>query len=209
VTTRTIRRFAAAVLALVCALSMAACTKSTPTSHTSVVTNTQTITQSPSSIGPTGPVSTGTISEKKVSTCPYVSLDEAKADAGMRLDKIVTLLQDGKVVGCRFYPAVFKTENLPPTTQLAVEILIQQYASPDAAHNAFITIAEAGTNYQQEDVASGNTGLCYQTTVWAHDAGKDWACTFSKGSTVVVIRTVVTSPALNVVEIAKAVYPKV
>ena len=207
-TTRTLRRSAAALLAVACALTVAACTKSTPTSHTSIVTNTQTITRTPS-IGPTGPVSTGQITEKRVSSCPYVSLDEAKADAGMRLEKIVTLIQDGKVVGCRFYPAVFKTENLPPTTQLAVEILAQQYASADAAHNAFITIAEAGTNYQQEEIATGVTGLCYQTTVWTHDAGKDWACSFNKGATVVVIRTVVTSPALNVVEIAKAVYPKV
>ncbi len=192
-TTRTLRRSAAAVLAVACALTVAACTKSTPTSHTSIVTNTKTITRTPST-GPTGPVSTGQITEKRVSSCPYVSLDEAKADAGMRLDKIVTLIQDGKVVGCRFYPA---------------EILAQQYANADAAHNAFVTIAEAGTNFQQEEIATGVTGLCYQTTVWAHDAGKDWACSYNKGATVVVIRTVVTSPALNVVEIAKAVYPKV
>src|SRR5205085_9759630 len=106
---------------------------------------------------------------------------------------------------CRFYPAVFKSEHLPPPSQVAIEVLVSQYASPSTARDAFIRVATAGTNYQQDDVATGVKGLCYQTTLWSPDKGKDWACTFSKGSKVVVIRTVVTDPAFNVVQIAKAV----
>jgi len=128
-------------------------------------------------------------------------------------------MQSGKVVGCRFYPlehpadgcdqTCLSGEHLPPGTIPAVEILEMPYASPDAAHNAFVRIAEAGTNYQQDQIAAGNIGLCYQTTVWDKDNGTDWACTFSKGSAVIVIKSVVTDPALNVVEIAQAIYPKI
>jgi hypothetical protein len=207
VTARLIRRSAGALAALALIVTLAACTKSTPTEVTTS-TETQTTTTTPA-IGQTGSISVGKVTEKTVKTCPYLTADVAAGDAGMRLKRIVTLIQNKKVVGCRFYPDVFTSENLPPTSQLAIEILTSKYASDVNAHNAIVRIASAGTNPQQDEVATGNTGVCYQTTVWSKDNGKDWACTFSKGSTVVVIRTVVTSPALNVVGIAKAVYPKI
>lgn len=209
-TTRTIARTAGALLATAALLgSVAACTKSSGGGHVGVTTQTQTITTTPAG-GPTGPVRTGKLVEKKAGSCPLVSTDEAKDDVGMRLNKVATVTQDGVFAGCRFYPAVFQSEHLPPPSQVVVEILVSEYASARAAHNAFITIAEkAGTNFQQAEIATGNTGVCYQTTLWPDDKGKDWACNFSKGAKVVVIRTVVTSPALNVIQLAKAVYPKV
>lgn len=136
----------------------------------------------------------------------------------MRLDRITVQSSLGKVVGCRLYALEHPTsecdtsclagENLPPGSQPAIEIESTNYSSSPAARAAFIRIAKAGTALQQDKIASGNTGLCFQTDFWTKDAGKDWACTFSEGSTVVVIRTVVTSPALDVVELAQAVEPK-
>jgi len=208
VTTRIPARVAAALAALVFVVSLAACTKSSPKQQVSI-TSSAPVTTPSRSIDQTGAVSVGKITEKTVSTCPYLSFDDAKNDAGMRLSRIATLMQNGKVVGCRFFPAVFQSEKLPPTTQTVIEIVISTYANHTAANNAFIRIAEAGKNFQQEQVAAGNTGLCYETTLWSKDKGTDWACTFSKGSKVVVIRTVVNGSSFNVVQLAKAVYPKV
>lgn len=207
------------IVALALTGTVAACAKSGngPPGGTPTLTTTQTLTNTPSS-GPTGPVSTGAITEKTVSSCPYIGIDQTTSDAGIRLDRIATLVQGGKVVGCRFYPlehpnaqcdaTCLAGEKLPPGNVPGIEILASQYANAAAAHNAFITIAEKGTGVEQDVFATGNTGLCYKTAVWSDDDGMDVACTFSKGNTVVVIRTVVTGSTLNVVEIAKAVYPK-
>jgi len=208
VTARTLARVAAALAALAFVVSLAACTKSSPKQDTSSTSSSAPSTPT-RSIDQTGPVSVGNITEKTTSSCPYLSFDTAKNDAGMRLQRIATLHQNGKVVGCRFFPAVFTSEKLPPTSQVVIEIVVSEYANHTAANNAFIRIAEAGKNFQQEEVATGNTGLCYETTLWAKDQGTDWACTFSKGTKVVVIRTVVNGSSFNVVQLAKAVYPKV
>jgi hypothetical protein len=220
VSTRTVGRVTAALAALAVVLSLAACTKSTPGQHVTISTGANS-SQSSSipTIQQTGPISGGPVTEKTASTCPFLGFDTAKNDSGMRLDRIATLSQGGKVVGCRIYAlqhpnsqcdaTCLGNEHLPPASVPAIEILLSKYANTTNAHNAFIRIAEAGTNFQQTQIATGNTGLCYQTTLWSKDAGKDSACTFSKGTTVVVIRTVVVGSPLNVVEIAKAVYPKV
>ena len=201
------RLFLVALTATAALGALAGCTKSSPTV---VVTTNETVTHTGSpSLGPTDPVSTGKIVETRVSACPYLSITTAKGYAGMRLERITKLTQDGKTVGCRFYPAVFTTENLPPTSQLAIEILATKFASPVAANNALVHTVEQGTNPQTDKLTSSITAGCYQTVVWAKDPkGKDWACGFSKGVTMVVIRTVVNDPALNVVEIAKAIVGK-
>ena len=133
----------------------------------------------------------------------------------MRLDKITVLRSGGKVVGCRIYglqyPAdgcsqsCLDAENLPPGNQPALEITTQRYANATDAHNAFVRLAETGTSVQQAEVASGNTGLCFQTDFYAADKGKDWACTFSVGPTMVVVRTVIAQVAFSAIEVTKAV----
>ncbi|MCW2497901.1 hypothetical protein [Jatrophihabitans sp.] len=217
-TVRPLRRAAAAaLLALALAAALAACTPSNPTITTSS-TSTSIVKTTIPPTGNTGPVSTAKVTEKTASSCPYISLDAAHNDAGYRLERITRLSQDGKLVGCRFYPlehpnaqcdaVCLAGEKLPPGNVPGVDILSTKYTNANNASNAFIKLAEAGTDYQREEIAPGNTGLCFRTTVWTKDNGRDWACTFSKGATMVVIRTFVTDPALNVVEIAKAIYPK-
>lgn len=213
------RAFAAAVVTVMLLGSLSACTKSSPANVDSSSSASTASTNATPSIQATGPVSTGTITEKPVGSCPYISLGNAYSDGGMRLERITELIQAGATVGCRFYPlqhpnsecgaSCLAGEHLPPGNVPAIEIAISSYANATNAHNAFVRIAEQGTNYQQDVFAPGNTGLCYETTFWSHDHGTDWACTFSKGIKVVVIRTVVTGSALNVVALAKAIYPKV
>ena len=51
-------------------------------------------------------------------------------------------------------------------------------------------------------------GACYQDSFYPPDRGRDWACAFAIGTSVVLVRTVVTSPALNVIQVARAVLPE-
>ena len=217
-TVRSIRRAAVALLALTALTgALAACTKSNGPSSVQTSTIVSTVTHSASPVD-ANPLSTGAVTAKTVSACPYLSITSAKDNAGMRLDKITELIQDGKTVGCRFYPlahpnaqcgaSCFAGEHLPPGTQVAVQLQATKYASATAARNAFIILSRSGTNVQQEQITSSNTGLCFQINFWSHDNGKDWACAFSKGTTEVVIKTVVTDPAQNVVQIAQAIEPK-
>jgi hypothetical protein len=217
VTVRPIRRLVLAVLALAGIVgALAACTKGSPSAGpTKTIDSTITHSATP---GPTGPVSTAKVVSSVVGSCPYLAKQSAADQAGMRLDKITKLTQSGRTVGCRFYAlehpgdgcdaSCLAAEHLPPGNQPAIEIVSTKYASSTAARNAFILLAEKGSNYQQEQIRAGLKGLCYQTNFWAHDNGKDWACAFSVGATMVVIRTVVTDPALNVVEIASAIVGK-
>jgi hypothetical protein len=204
------------MLALLVTLSITGCTNSTPAQvTTSAVTST--VTSAPAT-GATGPVNVAPTTTAAAASCPLIDEQSAANDSGMRLDQITIQTSGAKVIGCRIYAlehanaqcdlSCLTAENLPPSNQPAVEIESMRYASATAARSAFIEIAKAGTAVQQDQIAAGNTGLCYQTDFWSKDAGKDWACTFSVGSTVVVIRTVVVSPAENVVEIARAVAPR-
>lgn len=196
------------------ALLLGACTSSgggsTPTAsasiHTRTVTGTRTV--SPS-IGPTAPVSTGPTKAATASKCPLLAQQSAANRVGMRLERITVLTSGGKTVGCRFYALqnspLHDSEHLPGPNQPAVEITTTRYASATAAHNAFVLIARRGSNPQQATIAKRNVGVCYQIDFYKKDKGKDWACAFSVGKIAIVVKTVVVSPALNVILVAKEV----
>ncbi len=202
------------MIAALAALWLAACTKSTapPVSAGTTVTVIQT---RPPSAGATAPVSTGPTTTKQVGSCPLLSTAEVASDVGQRLAKVTVQSSGAKIVGCTWYPLThansqcdetcLRGEHLPPGTQADVKISSSTYASARAARDAFIRLAERGTHIQQVQVAAKNTGLCFQTNFWAHDAGKDWTCTFAVGTRVVLINSVVTDQALNLVQVAQAV----
>ncbi len=128
----------------------------------------------------------------------------------MRLARITALTSGGATVGCRFYALqgspLSRSEHLPGPHQPALEILVSRYPSDLAAHNAFVRLDQAeGTNPQQASIVGQAPGLCFQTSFDAADKGKDWACAFSKGKLMVVLRTVVTKSALNVILVSRAV----
>jgi hypothetical protein len=112
------------------------------------------------------------------------------------------------VVGCRFYAlqnsALHDSEHLPGPKQPAVEITTQRYASATAAHNAFVLLAQHGTNPQQVDLGRV-VGVCFQNDFYAKDHGADWACAVNSGRTELVVRTVDTTGTFSTAAITRAV----
>jgi hypothetical protein len=212
------RRLAAVVLAS--AALVAGCTASgkgpAPTTSTQFETVTQTRPAPPPTAAP--PVSTGPTTAATAATCPLLDEQYAAATVGMRLDRVTVLTSDGKLVGCRIYAlqhpnaqcseTCLAKEDLPPGDQPAVEITSTRYPDATSARAAFIALAKKGKNIQQATIATGNVGLCFQTDFYPKDNGTDWACTYSLGTSLILVRTVVVSPALNAIEIAKAVAAK-
>jgi hypothetical protein len=126
----------------------------------------------------------------------------------MRLARSQVLLSGGRPTGCRFYAlqhsSLHASERLPGPDQPVVAVTSARYRSVDAARAALLRLARAGRNPQRAE-AAGAQGACYQTDFYPPDHGRDWACAFARGASVVLVRTVVTSPALNVIDVARAV----
>ena len=157
---------------------------------------------------PAGAINTGPTTAATAGSCPLIAKQTVADDVGMRLERITVLRSGGKVVGCRIYALqnspLHDTEHLPPANQPVIEIRLTTYKSAVAARNAFIKVAEQGTNPQQTTIGA-TTGVCFQTAFYSKDAGADWACGWSVGTTSVILRTVVTSPALNAILVARAI----
>jgi hypothetical protein len=197
---------------LLAAVLLGACTSNggTPIASapvpTRTVTHTRTTTPDPAAAAP---ISTGPTTVATAPRCPFLAQQSAANRVGMRLDRITVLTSAGRTVGCRFYALqnspLHDSEHLPGPHQPAVELTTTRYRSAAAAHNAFVLTARHGTNPQQADISLDNPGVCYQIDFYPRDNGKDWACAYSVGKTAVVVRTVVVSPALNVILVAREV----
>jgi hypothetical protein len=203
--TRAVR---AAPVAAAVAVLAAACTTDgggpAPSTRTRTVTATST-----TSAAPSGPIGTAPTRSVPARSCPLLDTRQAADHVGMRLARVTVLRSGGRVVGCRFYALqdspLSQSEHLPGPHQPVIEITTYRYPSELAAHNAFVRLAEKGTNPQTASIVGQAPGVCFQTDFYAKDAGKDWACAFSKGDTMVLVRTVVTSPALSAILVARAV----
>jgi hypothetical protein len=178
----------------------------TGTAPERVVTRTQTLTASPA----TGPVPAGETTVR-ATPCPLLKTSVAADAVGMRLARSEVLVNRGRVTGCRFYALqrspLHTSERLPGPDQPVLAVTSGRYRSADAARAELVTLAHAGRNPQRADV-EGAPGACYQDDFSPADGGRDWACAFAVGTTVVLVRTVVTSPALTVVQVARAVLPE-
>jgi hypothetical protein len=197
-------------LALALAL-LGACTSgagSPPSTAPSVRTQTVVHTKTPSP-APTAPIDTGPTKAATASKCPLLAQQTAADTIGMRLARITVLRSGGKVVGCRLYALqgspLAQSEHLPGPNQPAIEIETVRYPTMPAAHNAFVRLGEKGSNVQQAAIVGQGPGLCFQVRFYPKDNGKDWACAFNVANVLVVVRTVVTSPALSAILVARAV----
>ncbi len=129
-------------------------------------------------------------------SCPYISAP-AFADAeGDRVGR-VTLLRT-KPVGCRFY---FQYDS----SQLIGEITIVVFGTPTEAYNAMVLSAKGHPEVQSySDVADG--AVAFQTPLRGNPA---WQCVFARGRSVVTVRTQQPYPALNAVNLAREIAPKI
>jgi hypothetical protein len=130
---------------------------------------------------------------------------------GMRLGRLTVLRSAARTVGCRFYAlqGAFANEHLPGPNQPVVEIATWRYATPTAAHNAFVLAARRGHNPQQTALGRGGTGVCYQVAFYSKDHGRDWACGASVGSLRVLVRTVDTTGTFSTASVTRAVLRRV
>lgn len=190
----------------------AACTSTTPApppAQTVTQTQTRTATRTVTpSVTPTA-IPAGPTTAHAAPSCPWLDQQATADDVGMRLTRITVLRSGGHVVGCRFYALqdspLHNSEHLPGPHQPAVEVSTQRYRAARDAHNAFVLLARTGSNVLRAKIAPGNTGLCFQIAFYPRDHGRDWACAFSVGATAVTVRTVVVTPALNVIEVTRRV----
>lgn len=170
------------------------------------VTRTETVTASPS----VGPVPAGATTVR-AGPCPLLRASVAADAVGMRLARTEVLVNRGRATGCRFFALqhspLHSSERLPGPHQPVIAVTSSRYPSRDAARAALVRLARGGANAQRAE-AAGAAGVCYQESFYRPDQGRDWACAFARGTSVVLIRTVVTSPALNVIQLARAILPE-
>ena len=168
---------------------------------------------------PTGAIAVGPTKEVTVADCPLLSTADGlvggavSSALGMRLGRVSALKNGSTVTGCRIYAcqdnAVCASENLPPADQPVVEVTSSRYRSAVLAHNALVLLErKIGHNPQQVSIKTGYTTLCFQTRFYPPDNGQDWACAFAHGDRLVVVKTVVTSPALTALDVTKLVARK-
>lgn len=129
-------------------------------------------------------------------TCPYISNQDFADGEGDRVGR-VTVLQT-KPVGCRFY---FQYDS----SAVIGEIDMDVFGTTTQAYNAMVLSAK-GHPEVQSDPSIGAGAVAFQTTLQGTEA---WQCVFAKGTSVVTVRTRQPYPALNALNLARAIVPKI
>jgi hypothetical protein len=129
-------------------------------------------------------------------TCPYIS-NQAFADGeGDRVGRVTVL--ETKPVGCRFY---FQYDD----SAVIGEIDIETFPTSTQAYNAMV-LSASGHPEVQADPSIGAGAVAFQRDLQGTDA---WQCVFAKGSSVVTVRTRQPYPALNALNLARLIAPKI
>jgi hypothetical protein len=201
-----VRRIASAAGIAGLLLGAAACTSSTPAAPSSDRTVTRTETHTTTPPPHPVPVQTGPTTTAQAKACPLLATQRAADDVGMRLARITVLRSGGAVIGCNFYALqgspLATSEHLPGPNQPVISIVTSRYPDATAAHNAMVLRARAGTEASQVGLPHGVTGVVFRTDLDPHDAGRDWACAFTRGAALTVVRTAVTRTSVNAVTLA-------
>jgi len=130
----------------------------------------------------------------------------AAEDVGVRIGRITVQSSAGRTVGCRFHadqdPAYRASEHLPGPNQPVLQIASTRYRDPPSAHNAMVRLARAGANAYTANLAPGIEGISFQTRFDPADGGTDWAYTFRKKNTVVIVTTIQRDTAFDARSVA-------
>ncbi len=133
---------------------------------------------------------------EKAADCPYVATRKAWDLEGNRMGLTTTF--GASPVGCRFY-------FLYADHHVVLEIAPTRFTSNVLAHNAMVLTAEKGTEAAIPRSAGGLDAVVFRTKFYGPDGASDWACAFTKGTTMVVIRTDQTNTSEDAVNVAKAI----
>ncbi len=203
----------AGTVLLTVATLLAGCSADHPAPAPVTVTNSVTLTRSPSATVP-APASVPTLTTvaplppgvavpagERESDCPYIDTATARDLEGNRIYRTTVTTAPGPVT-CRFY---FWCCDYHATLEIAPFAM----PSADAAYNAMVETGRAGANVTGvKDLVPGVDAVLFQTAFYGPDAGRDWACAFAKGTTLVVVRTNQTDVSFNARRIAETVAPR-
>lgn len=132
--------------------------------------------------------------------CPYIATQDLADKVGSRVGRTTVLTSTPR--GCKFY--------LPFADFHAVaQITGTLYPNATTAHNAMVRIAAKGSQQiGYPSLAPGVEGITFRTAFYAPDGKRDWACTFRKGRTVVLVNTDQNDTSFNARAIAIAISKK-
>lgn len=209
--TRKRTRAAAGVIGLAVAGVVSGCGAHGSAAPASTVYSTvvKTIGATTPSAAPTGALNTAPVTAASVASCGLLATASAESSIGMRLARVEALTQATSAAGCRFYAlqgtALSQSEHLPGPNQPALEIDLVGYADQTSAHNAAVAAALAGSHQQVVTLTGGTQGDVFQTAFDPTDGNNDWVLVFSKGSTLVTVKTAISDTSLDAVEVANQV----
>ncbi len=133
-------------------------------------------------------------------SCPYIATQDLADTVGSRVGRTTVLTSTPR--GCKFY--------LPFADFHAVaQITAKVYPDPTTAHNEMVRTASRGTQQiGYPRLAAGVEGIAFRSPFYPPDGKRDWACTFRKGRTVVVVNTDQNDTSFNARAIAIAISKK-
>ena len=132
----------------------------------------------------------------------------ARKAAGEILDRVLT--RAGRTIGCEYYPDPdwIVREHLPAVTQPVLQITSVRYADALSAYNAMVRTGTAGGSAHQVSIGTGLIGIAYRARFDPPDGNTDWCYVFSKGVTVVTVKSAQADNELGPESVARAIAPK-
>jgi hypothetical protein len=134
---------------------------------------------------------------QRAGSCPYIDTQSARNLEGNRIGP--TTINSTRPIVCTFYYAYAPVRA---TLQIAPSV----FASNVGAYNAMVLTGEAGAEVDsRRNIVPGVDAVLYRTKFYGPDGGRNWACSFAKGRTMVTVRTDRTDTSYNALQIAIAV----
>jgi hypothetical protein len=132
--------------------------------------------------------------------CPYLDTQTAMDIEGNRVGQ--TALSAAKPTACTFYYAY-------APVRATLQIAPMRFTTATDAYNAMVLTGEAGSEIDsRRGIVSGVDAVLYRTKFYQPDGGRNWACSFAKGTTMVTVRTDRTDTSYNALQLAKAIAGK-
>lgn len=132
--------------------------------------------------------------------CPYIDTLIARNIEGNRIYR--TTVSTAKPVSCWFW--FYAADH-----RATLEIAPIRFATPTDAYNAMVLTGRTGGDVDsRRNIVPGVDAVVYRTAFYEPDNGRNWACSFAAGKTMVTVRTDRTDTSFNAVRIATEIAPR-